>query len=73
MDSIEIRLGPGNFGRIGRRTGITKNHVSRVLRGLRSPTFDYAFLIAQEGGVTMEQLYHHIAKFKKPKMPPAKS
>lgn len=64
MESIDIRLGPGNFGRIARRTGITKNHVSRVLRGLRRPTFDYAYLIAREGGVTMEQLYDHIVKFR---------
>jgi Helix-turn-helix. len=66
MDTLEEqRLGPGNFGRIARRTGISKNHVSRVLRGLREPSFDVAADIASAAGVTMETLHEWTLRFRK--------
>lgn len=65
VDDPSVRLGNGNYGRISRRTGLTKQHVSRVLRGLREPTLDVAALIAREAGVTLDELYEHTMKFRK--------
>lgn len=59
------RLSPGNFGRIAKRTGHTKQHISRVCRGLRVPSFDVAANIARAAGVTMDQLHAHTLKSRK--------
>lgn len=64
------RLGMGNFGRIAKRTGFTKQHVSRVLRGLREPSFDVAAVIARAAGVTLDELHAHTLQFRIPKFRP---
>lgn len=69
--STSTRLSPGNFGRLARRTGFTKNHISRVLRGIRKPTFDAAAIIAREAGVTLEELHEWTLQFRKSMVPKA--
>jgi len=61
---VTTRLSPGNFGRIARRANISKYHVSRVLRGLREPSFDMAADIAESAGVTMEVLHRWTLQFR---------
>lgn len=61
---VTTRLSPGNFGRIARRAHITKNHVSRVLRGLREPSFDMAADIAESAGVSMETLHQWTLQYR---------
>lgn len=64
MESVAIRLGPGNFGRIARRTGYDKQHVSRSCRGLREPSLDVAKHIADAAGVTMDEFYDFTSKLR---------
>lgn len=64
IDDPSKRLSAGNFGRIARRTGFTEQHISRVCRGLREPSFDVAAVIAEAAGVTLDQLHAHTMKFR---------
>ena len=64
VDDPSKRLSAGQFGRIARRTGLTKQHVSRVCRGLREPTFDVAKVIAEAAGVTLDELHAHTMRFR---------
>lgn len=61
---IARRLGPGNFGRIARRTGIDKQHVSRSCQGLREPSLDVAGLIAEAAGVSLDEFWAHTKRFR---------
>lgn len=51
------RLAPGNYHRISRASGLSLQHVSRVLRGIRGASFDTASLIARAAGVSLDQLH----------------
>ena len=53
-------LGPGNYKQIARDAGLTYQHVSRVLRGMKTCSVDVAVLIAQSAGVTLDQLWAFI-------------
>jgi hypothetical protein len=55
-DDLGARLGPGNFGRISRRAGVSKFHVSRFLKGTRGASFDVAGDIAEAAGVSLDEL-----------------
>lgn len=68
-DLIGRRLGPGNFGRIARRTGIDKQHVSRSCQGLREPSLDVAGLISQAAGVSLDEFWEHTKRFRKARAP----
>lgn len=65
---VAERLGPGNFKRISRMTGISCHHVSRVCRGLREPSFDVACIIAEAAGVTLEQFKNHTHGIRTPRV-----
>lgn len=54
------KLGPGNYRRIARHTGLTPQHVSRVLRGLRGCSLRVAAKIALAADVDLEELYRFI-------------
>ncbi len=64
VETLATRLGPGNFNRIARRSGVSKYHVSRVLRGLREPSFDVAADIALAAGVSLDELHKWTIKFR---------
>lgn len=64
MESVDRRLTAGNYGRIGRRAKITKQHVSRVLKGESGATMSTAFAISMAAGVTLDELYDFIARSK---------
>lgn len=69
-ESIATRLGSGNFGRIARRTGYTKQHVSRACQGKREPSLDVAKHLADAAGVTLDQFYTYTSGFRKVKLLP---
>lgn len=50
------RLAPGNYHGIARRSGLSLQHVSRVLRGIRGATLTTAARIARGAGVSMDEL-----------------
>lgn len=63
-DLVASRLGPGQYGRIARRTGLDRLYISRVCRGLREPSFDVAKMIADGAGITLDELWAHTAKYR---------
>lgn len=69
MESISRRLGPGNFGRLARRTNLDMRHVSRVCRGLREPSLDVAKRIADAAGVTLDEFYDHTFPLRQANLP----
>lgn len=69
QESVAVRLGPGNFNRIARRAGVDRAHVSRILRGIREPSFDVAADIAAAAGVSMEVLHQWTLRFRKRRVP----
>lgn len=54
------KLGPGNYRQIARTTGLTPQHVSRVLRGIRGCSLRVAAKIAMAADVDLAELYHFI-------------
>ncbi len=59
---INRTLGPGNYHRISRATGVTPQHVSRFLRGMRGATFDTAVAIADSAEVGLDDVRFYINK-----------
>ena len=49
-------LGPGNYKRIGREVGVSPQHVSRFLRGIKGATFKMAGGIADSADVDMDDV-----------------
>lgn len=60
-DQLAARLGPGNFGRISRRAGVSKFHVARFLKGYRGASFDIAGDIAEAADVSLDDLRRWLA------------
>lgn len=60
--STAEKLGPGNYGGIARRAGISKQHVSRVLRGERNCSLPVGARIAAAARVSLDQLYKFTVK-----------
>ena len=58
-DLSEI-LGPGNFHRLSRESGVSWQHVSRVLRGRIGVRMVTAKKIADAAGVRVEQMMDYI-------------
>lgn len=56
-------LGVGNFNRIARASGYTRQHVSRVLRGRNGMTVECLESIANAAGVDTEELLKHIKSY----------
>lgn len=50
------RLAPGNYHRISRASGLSLQHVSRVLRGIRGCNLTTAARIARGAGVSVDHL-----------------
>ena len=67
LKKLETSLGSGNYRRIARMTGIDTIHVSRVLRGLREPSFDVAAIIAEAAGVSLDELKEYTYQFRTPR------
>lgn len=55
------KLGPGNYRSIARGAGLTPQHVSRVLRGLKGVSFLVAARIARTAGVTLDEMYEYVS------------
>lgn len=62
---LRTRLGTGNYSELARRTGLTPQHVSRVLRGVSGISFWTATRIADAAGVSMNDLRVFIAPFRR--------
>jgi transcriptional regulator with XRE-family HTH domain len=56
LRKINRTLGPGNYHRIARETGVTPQHISRFIRGLRGATFELAIAVAESAGVGLDDL-----------------
>lgn len=54
------RLEPGNYRSIARGAGLTPQHVSRVLRGMKGTSLHVAARIAEAAGVTLDELHAFI-------------
>jgi hypothetical protein len=55
------QLLPGNHSRIALAAGLSTEHTSRVLRGVRGCSLRVAVRIAAAAGVSLDQLWNHIA------------
>lgn len=56
-------LGVGNFNRIARASGYTRQHVSRVLRGRNGMTVECMHAIADAASVDVNTLLEHIRSY----------
>ncbi len=61
MTSLAARLGPGNHRRLAKKSGLSRCHVIRSLRGLRYMSFHVAKRIADAANVTLDDLYRFIS------------
>lgn len=68
---LSSSLGPGNFFRLARASGISRSHVSRILRGVASPSFSTAMRLAQAAGVTGDVLHAYIKGLRAAEAPSA--
>lgn len=66
LNKLEQLLGPGNYGRIAKKSGYTRQHVGRVLRAENGTTLESARTIATAAGVTIDQLHEYISKQRPP-------
>ena len=53
---IHKTLGTGNYKRIGREVGVSPQHVSRFLRGIKGATFGMASEIADAADTSLDDL-----------------
>lgn len=58
--TVESRLGQGNYRRIAAVSGLTPQHVGRVLRGIRGASFHVAARIADAADVSLDELHRYI-------------
>lgn len=55
-------LAPGNYRHISRQSGLSPQHVARVIKGTKGASFHVAARIAEGAGVTLDELYRHIRR-----------
>ena len=53
---IHKTLGTGNYKRIGREVGVSPQHVSRFLRGIKGATFGMASSIADSASISLDDM-----------------
>ena len=56
VTSISQNTSAPNFAELGRRTGMSRFQISRIMAGERSPSWDAACRLADAMGMTMDQL-----------------
>jgi transcriptional regulator with XRE-family HTH domain len=54
--TLQARLGPGNYRALARASGVSRQHVSRVLRGKAVPSLPVASRLAKAAGITVSVL-----------------
>jgi len=59
-DRTIAKLSAGNYRQLARDTGLSRQHISRVLRGMRGLSLDSANLICAAARVSLDQLNLYI-------------
>ncbi len=57
-------LGPGNYGVLARKSGYDRSHVRKVLSGKVNCTLDFACVIADFAGVSLDDFRSYIVSHK---------
>lgn len=60
LDVLRARLAPGQYRALSRISGISRQHISRVLRGRAVPSLPVAVKLAKAAGITVGMLQDHL-------------
>lgn len=64
LQRLSKLLGPGNYGVLARKSGYDRSHVRKVLSGKVNCTLDFACVIADFAGVTLDDFRSYIVSHK---------
>lgn len=60
ISNLDSVLGPGNYHRLSREAGLSRSHVTGILKGRRNYTADYVARIADAAKLSTKDVLKHI-------------